>query len=653
MKGKVREAVFLRFHYLIIAALVGLGYFIPENKHIITVFAVISAVYIVIFEICDFLKRRNAKQIAESIVSMLDMTSQKRIDDFPISLMVTAANGEILWYNERLIEVFGEEEILNLRNVRALNRSILSASVTEVEWNGRFFTVFDDNFVINSKELNILYFFDTTDFYELQKEHDSSRPVVAHILVDNYDDVFSHIKDIDKAQVVASIDEAVSKWAASSNGIIRRIERDRYLLIFEKRHLLSMADRRFDILDIVRKLDVGTKVSPTLSIGVGMSSGGFSANEDFAETAVDMALGRGGDQAVVKTDGGYEFFGGKTAGIEKRSKIKARVVASAISELFRARSSVIITGHKYSDMDSLASSVGISRIAKYFKKDVHIVIDEKNTMAGRLLEKLKKSGFFDGVFISPEEAKGFVTDDTVAVICDTHRPSVTEAYEEILAAGDIIVIDHHRKSSDAIDNVSIMFHDPSASSASEMVTELIQYIAEEDIVSCEAEALLAGIMLDTKSFTLRTSSATFDASSYLKKMGANTVNAKLLFQTDKETYVNKIQLMQKAVVYRGSAAIAVWDMPAAENMKLITAQAADDLLNVENIRAAFTVFEDASGINISARSFGEFNVQIIMEYLGGGGHQTMAATLIKGITVEKAVEELKKAIDRYIKEMNQ
>ena len=335
MRNKTYENVILRFHYLLILAAVVLGYFKSDNKHFVTVFLVVSVVYAVFFEIYSFLKRRNSRKLARNIVNMLDMTSQKRIDAFPISIIVTDSEGEILWYNERLIDAFGEEEIINLRNIKELNHEILSNSVTKISWNGKFFTVFNDNFIINSKEMSILYFFDTTDFYELQKKYEFSRPAVAHLLIDNYDEVFAHIKDIEKAQVTASIDEAVSKWAASSNGIIRRIERDRYLLIFEKKHLLSMIDRRFDILDIVRGLNIGTKVSPTLSIGVGMSSGGFSVNEDFAETAVDMALSRGGDQAVIKTDTGYEFFGGKTVGIEKRSKIKARVVASAVSELFK------------------------------------------------------------------------------------------------------------------------------------------------------------------------------------------------------------------------------------------------------------------------------------------------------------------------------
>lgn len=627
------------------------AFFMTDNKHTVTVFFTLAVIYVIFFEIYRFLKRRSARALSRNIVSMLDMTSQKRIDDFPMSLMVTDASGEVLWYNERMIDAFGEEEILTLRNVKELDCGILSSSVTKISRNNKFFTVFDDNFVLNSKELNILYFFDTTDFYELQKEYEFSRPAVAHLLIDNYDDVFSHIRDIDKAQVTALIDEAVSKWAASSNGIIRRIERDRYLLIFEKRHLVSMIDRRFDILDTVRELDIGTKVSPTLSIGVGLSNKGFASNEDFAETAIDMALSRGGDQAVIKTDSGYEFFGGKTGGTEKRSKIKARVVASALSETVKECDTVIVTGHKYSDTDSLGASVGVARIAAHFKKDVYIVVDEKTTMALPLLKKLKKSGFFDGVFISPDDVDVKMTNNTVAVICDTHRPEVTEGYDELRRAKDLIVIDHHRKSSDYIDSSSIIFHDPSASSASEMVTELIQYICDDELLSCEAEALLSGIILDTKSFTLKTSSATFDASSYLKKMGANPVSVKLLFQTDKDSYRNKITLMQKATVYRDVAAIAVWDMALPENVKLITAQAADDLLNVENVRAAFTLFEDGNGINISARSLGSVNVQLIMEYLGGGGHQTMAGTLIKDVSCEKAVEELKHAIDKYIKEM--
>ena len=627
------------------------AFFMTDKKQVVTVFFIAAAVYAIFFEIYCFLKRRAARRLSRSIVSMLDMTSQKRIDDFPMSLMVTSSDGEVLWYNERLIDAFGEEEILSLRNVKELDSGILTSSVTKISWNGKYFTVFDDNFVINSKELNILYFFDTTDFYELQRKYEFSRPAVAHLLIDNYDDVFSHIRDIDKAQVTALIDEAVSKWAASSNGIIRRIERDRYLLIFEKRHLVSMIDRRFDILDIVRELNIGTKVSPTLSIGIGLSSKGFAANEDFAETAIDMALSRGGDQAVIKTDSGYEFFGGKSAGTEKRSKIKARVVASALSEMFKEWDTVIITGHKYSDMDSLGASVGMARIAQHFRKDVYIVIDEKTTMATPLFEKLKKSGFFSDIFISPDDIDVKITNNTAAVICDTHRPEVAEGYDSLRLARDIVVVDHHRKSSDYIDSASIMFHDPSASSASEMATELVQYICDDELLACEAEALLAGIILDTKSFTLKTSSATFDTSSYLKKMGANPVSVKLLFQTDKETYKHKISLMQKAAIYRDVTAIAVWTDPIPENIKLITAQAADDLLNVEKVQAAFTLFEDRAGINISARSLGSVNVQVIMEYLGGGGHQTMAGTLIKDMSLGKAVDELKKAIDKYIKDM--
>lgn len=272
-------------------------------------------------------------------------------------------------------------------------------------------------------------------------------------------------------------------------------------------------------------------------------------------------------------------------------------------------------------------------------------------MATPLFEKLKKSGFFSDIFISPDDIDVKITNNTAAVICDTHRPEVAEGYDSLRLARDIVVVDHHRKSSDYIDSASIMFHDPSASSASEMATELVQYICDDELLACEAEALLAGIILDTKSFTLKTSSATFDTSSYLKKMGANPVSVKLLFQTDKETYKHKISLMQKAAIYRDVTAIAVWTDPIPENIKLITAQAADDLLNVEKVQAAFTLFEDKAGINISARSLGSVNVQVIMEYLGGGGHQTMAGTLIKDMSLGKAVDELKKAIDKYIKDM--
>jgi c-di-AMP phosphodiesterase-like protein len=584
---------------------------------------------------------------------MLNMTSQKRLLEFPIPVIITDNKGEILWYNEKFINETGEQTLSSITSVYEIDKNILSGKTSNVFFADKHFMVFTDCSILNEKEMYILYFFNTTDYHNLLRDFNFAKPVVAHLLIDNYDELFQYSKESEKTNAMVVIDDEIRRWAQSTSGIIRKIERDRYLFIFENRDLSKFIEKRFNILDKIRALTVVARTFPTLSIGIGYECAGFTANEDYARLALDMALSRGGDQVVLKTISGYEFYGGRSNNLEKRTKVKSRVVASSFSELLSNADKVFIMGHQYSDLDSLGASVGVSRFVRSNNKLPYIITDSKNNLADVLMERLLKSEDHKDLFINQKTAMSLLTPQTLLVVVDTHKANLTVMPELLQYSNKIAVIDHHRKAVDFIDNASLFFHEPSASSTCEMVTELLQYTDDGKLTQLEAEALLSGIFLNTKNYTIRTSTNTFEASTYLKNIGANTVNVKLFFQTDMKTYMNKVSLVSNAEIYKKAIAIAAWEDESMGNHKIAGSQAADELLNIEEVHASFTLFRDMNGcVNISARSFGSVNVQLIMEKLEGGGHQTMAGTQLKNITLQDAKKRLISAIDTYLAENN-
>ena len=511
-----------------------------------------------------------------------------------------------------------------------------------------------DCYKFDNRELFIFYLFDVTDFRKLQTEYLLSRPAVAYLLVDNYDEVFTGMKESDRTSGMAAVDEVINAWATASGGILCHSERERYLFVFEQRALRDFVKNRFDVMDQVREIPTGSRLAPTLSIGVGTDADGFIKNEEAARAALDMALSRGGDQTVIKSAEGFEFFGARSRNGERRTRIKTRIIANALNEHLKSVRTLLIMGHSYGDLDCLGAAVGMARIAKERAITARIVVDEATDLTGNMLRDLREDKDHRDWFVDREEAEYYLGPDTAIVVVDTFNPNRTVAPELLKKCDKIIVIDHHRKGVDSIQDPLLSYLEPYASSACEMVTELFHYMDVFTFPEIEANALLAGIFLDTKNYTIRTNTCTFDASSTLRKAGANTVAVKQYFQTDMGTYRDKTRLVSRTEIYRKSFAIACWDGEPHGNLRIAAAQAADEMLNIENVRASFTLFTDKAGnTNISGRSYGAVNVQLILEkFENGGGHLTMAGAFVKNALAEEAKDQLLHFIDSYLEESN-
>ena len=435
-----------------------------------------------------------------------------------------------------------------------------------------------------------------------------------------------------------------------TTSFIKRYDGDKFLMVVEERHLEKIIEGRFSILDEIRKIETNSGVSVTLSIGVGRGEETLAQSELSASQALDMALGRGGDQAAVKTRTQYEFYGGVSKGVEKRTKVKSRIVANALSELIETADHVLVMGHKFGDLDCIGAAVGMATAIRSIGKQAEVVVDRDKNLAKILIEMVTKDGN-NNLFVDPEEARFSITPETLLIICDTHTPNLVESLEVYERCKTVVVIDHHRKMVNHIDNAVIFYHEPYASSASEMVTELIQYMGDNcRISSVVAQALLSGIMLDTRNFVLKTGVRTFEAAAYLRRIGADTIVVRKLFASTLDSYQRKTRIVNAAQIYK-SCAVAESDF-SSDDMRIVAPQAADELLGIDGVDGSFVLYEAGGCINISARSMGAINVQLIMEKLGGGGHHTMAGAQIRNVEMEKAKQMLFESIDDYFEAKN-
>ena len=492
------------------------------------------------------------------------------------------------------------------------------------------------------------YWVDTTECDQLRTKLDAEEPVVALIYHDNYEDVMKSCSESNQSAVQAAIYEKITRWAEGTGCLLTRFARDRFLLVIEQQHYRRLAEEKFSVLDQVREIPVEGGVSPTLSIGVGREVSGFEALYKNAQLSVEMALSRGGDQAVVKDARNFEFYGGRTKTSEKRTKVKSRVMANALRELMNDAKNVYVMGHNYADMDALGAAAGLVCIARKLGRRIQIVIDENNNAAEALLAKLKALEEYKGVFISPGEAFLRSEAASLLVVVDTNRPDFVESPQLLEACNRVAVIDHHRRAASYIENAALNFHEPYASSACELVTELLQYLVEPgDLLRDEAEALLAGMVLDTKKFTQRTGGRTFEAAAFLRRAGADMTEVHRLFQGNLSEMVEKFEIIRHAEMYREELAIAVVN---SETDRTTAAKAGDELLNLRGVEAAFVVYAARGGIGLSARSAGEINVQVILESLGGGGNSTMAGGFVEGGEAAEVAQRLRAAIDRYLEE---
>ena len=463
------------------------------------------------------------------------------------------------------------------------------------------------------------------------------------ICIDSYEEVLKNLSDSDKSGIQAQIDTKINEWLKDESVVIRKYDRDRYILLCEEQTLEKFIDDKFSVLASVREIKNSEDIPVTLSIGIGRDGETLKEKYQFANLATDMALSRGGDQAVIKSRFAFEFFGGATKEVEKRTKVKSRVMANALSQLMKASSLVLIMGHRVSDIDSIGAAAGMVCAARKREKNVKIVVNEAKTSAASLIARLRTMPEYENVFISPEDALLMADKETLLIVVDTNRPDFVESPELLQAAMKVAVIDHHRRAADYIENAAINMHEPYASSASELSCELLQYmVSAHDVARVEAEALLAGIYLDTKGYTIKTGVRTFEAAAYLRRAGADTIEVKRLFQNDFDDQMTKYRIVTASHIYRDSIAIAVADYQVP---RAIAAQAADELLTIHGVHGSFVVFKNDGETIISARSLGQLNVQVITEKLGGGGNITTAGAQPGKVPVEDVVANLKRAID--------
>ena len=486
------------------------------------------------------------------------------------------------------------------------------------------------------------YWMDVTDSEQLRQTLQMTRPVVAILMVDNYEDLMKACPESKRSAVLAQLEEKLDQWSAGADGLMLHYDRDRYLFVFEERSYSDYAQHRFAVLDTVREVAAGG-VAATLSIGVGRDADSFDALFKNASLALEMALSRGGDQAVVKDRLNFQFYGGRAKTTEKRTKVKSR--ANALGELMDDARQVYVMGHSYADMDSLGAAAGVCCIARKRGKKCQIVIDTENNAVHPMLRKLADQPEYHGAFITGSEAFLKVQPGTLLVVVDTNRPGSVESEQLLETCNRVAVIDHHRRGSSYIEKMALNYHEPYASSASELVTELLQYLVEPgDILKCEAEALLAGIVLDTKNFTNRTGGRTFEAAAYLRRAGADTSDVQRMFQGDLKSMIARYDIIRQAQLYRGDLAIAALDTTCD---RVTAAKAADELLTLKGIRASFVLYPKDQGVYISARSLGEVNVQVIVEALGGGGNSTTAGGQLNVPDIAVARTALLRAIDEY------
>lgn len=573
------------------------------------------------------------------------------VHSFPMSAVIIDSAGRIVWTNGKFTEEFPDccEYGMELSNITDIpSADFFTDDGITVRYKDSVYKVFaripDEN---EAKELTLLFFKNITDITALETEKKLSQPVVILFMVDGYEELISGCLESEKAHVSVQIDKLLEDFAGQTTGVLRKNASDRFIAVIEERHLQEILRNKVEILDKAREIFVNDRLNVTMSIGIGRTGKTLKESEQFARQALEMALGRGGDQAAVKTDNGFEFYGGVSKGVERHTKVKTRIIANSLLELVDNADKIFIMGHKYSDLDSVGSSVGLTCAIRNLGKSAWAVCDYSTSLAKVLIDRFPHVDGEEPLFTEPADAMEELTDNSLLIICDTHNPLIIESKELYEKAKKVVVIDHHRKMVNYIDNAVIFHHEPYASSASEMVTELIQYFGEAGkLRAVQAECLLAGIMLDTKNFVMKTGVRTFEAAAVLRKMGADTITVKKMFSSSIDSYKRKTQIVAEAEIYR-KCAIAPCDF-YADDLRIVAPQAADELLTIKNVDASFVLFKTMSNeISISARSMGNLNVQLIMEALGGGGHQTMAGAQLKDVTVNEALDTLKKSIDDY------
>ncbi len=603
--------------------------------------------------------QQSLRQYLDRLNGGMDSARASNMLFAPLPMMVFSLHSEeILWGNDSFMQLSGKGEELFDMHVEAVVPQFNTHWILEdkrecpelVMWNDRIYRVFGSvsrhgEMGRSEEPLATTYWMDVTELEQMRQTLEMTQPVVAILMIDNYEELMKACPESKRSAVLAALEEKLNEWAAPSNGLLLGYDRDRFLFVFEEKDYAGYAEKRFDLLERVREVVAGEGVAATLSIGIGRDGDSFEELFKNAAMALEMALSRGGDQAVVKDRLNFDFYGGRSKATEKRTKVKSRVMANALGELIDDAKQVYVMGHKYADMDCLGAAAGICCIARKKGKRVQIVMDTENNAVHPVLRKLRALPEYKDVFIGGGDAFLRVQPGTLLVVVDTNRPASVESESLLETCNRVAVIDHHRRGSSYIEKMALNYHEPYASSASELVTELLQYLVEPgDMLLEEAEALLAGLVLDTKNFTNRTGGRTFEAAAFLRRRGADTQEVQRIFQSDLQSMISRYDIIRQAQLYHEDIAVVALE---EECDRVTAAKAADELLTLKGVQASFVLYKKDDGVYISARSLGDVNVQVIVEALGGGGNSTTAGGQVADTTVGEVREKLLEKIDQY------
>ena len=612
-------------------------------------------------------RKSEISQHLQDLTLNVNAAAKNSLIHSPFPLIILETDGNIIWRSTRYVSEFANEDmsvyigdLLDSINKKIeLQKDEKDKTIKEeIRIGNNDYKVlgeFIKSGTMNKKKqedkyMMILYFLDETEENKLKKEYENSKNCVGIVMIDNYEETMLQIDAEERPQVIAEMEKSIYEWANRIDGILIKADRDRFVYIFDYKYLDKIKEDKFSILDTIKDITINSRVQITLSIAI--SNDGETNKEKYktAQAAMDVILGRGGDQATIRENEKYLFFGGRTTEFEKRTKVKARIVAHALEELMKESEQIIIMGHKNPDIDAIGSALGIYRLAKSLDKKANIVATTEGLALRELLQSLSEDEEYRDVIINKEVAENLITPETLLIVVDTNKSTHVEMPELLEKTSKIAIIDHHRRSTDFIKESILTFHEVYASSAAELVTEVLQYTeVQPKLTTLEAEALYAGIMMDTKNFTFKTGVRTFEAAAYLRRYSIDIIKVKKWFQTDLETYRKIMNIIEKTEIIRDVIGISTYESEDT-SAGLVCAKAADELLTIGNITTSFVLGTTEEGVSISGRSVGEINVQLILEKMGGGGHSTVAGVQIKGKTIYEAKQELLQRIDEYFEE---
>ena len=642
--------------YIIIIFLMGLVTF-WFNQYLAIAEIIVGALLCVVNYIYKKYTEKKISDMFETMTLEIGSETHNALMHFPLPTVLVEKNGRIKWFNEMFLNITNEQHLYDKTIHEIIPDLAPGTFVTGVKgsvfktitFNNRSFRIFGSNSQRDDKnsDVFVLYFDEITEFVEIKQKYIDEKTFECLVFVDNYDELMESVARNVTPQLQGQIYKHINDWAEANGGVLIKYEKDKYCILFEYSHLDDFIKSKFDILSKIRSISEGNTIPASVSIGIGLNGKDIVENDQFAKAAVNMALGRGGDQVVIKDHEQFRFYGGTSKEYEKSTRVKARVVSFALSGLITNADNIIVMSHKNADVDSLGAAFGVYRLCKMQDKPVNILLESYDQTVKNMLSRLENVPEYDGVFINSQQAQAKSAPGTLFVVVDTHKPSLLEAPQILPKTKQIVVIDHHRRGAEFIENTALIYHEPYASSACEMLTEILQYSANKmSLTKLEAECLYAGIVIDTKHFTFKTGVRTFEAASFLRKQGVDTVAIKTMFQQDLSTYIKRATIIRDAEIFRDHIAISSYQ-EAEKNMNVVVAQAADELLNIKGITASFVLCKTETGTSISGRSLGGINVQVILEKLGGGGHMTIAGAQLAGVSIPEAKEKLEQAIDDY------